>query len=179
MYNNPQQGQAALTAPETEAAKVAGLRNLILDLLFASPVITAKEWATAVERTSNTESVATLLKWYQNTAAEIGRREAAATAAPEAAATKEQKQDIVRLLNHPAVSRPRKTKVLLNINRLTDAQAVAIIVTLRAETMPTRPAGARVVIDQRGQLALASLTRYANKACTAMGGISTTHPNAA
>lgn len=119
-------------APQTEAAKINGLRNLILDLLFASPVITAQEWATAVERTSNTQSAATLAKWYQNTAAEIGRREAAAQVVVPALATTAQKQQIVRLLNNPTITRRHKNRVLVGIDRLTGAEAAAEVVRLLA-----------------------------------------------
>ncbi|MDO7849019.1 hypothetical protein Q5H92_21825 [Hymenobacter sp. M29] len=129
---------AAQTAQQA-AAQVNALRALILDLLFASPVITAQEWATAVERTSNTLSVATLAKWYRNTVAEIARREAQAQ--PVTYATNEQKEQIIRLLNHPAVTRPKKTKILLRINRYEATAAEQLIADLTALTTAPAPKG--------------------------------------
>lgn len=121
--------------PQPEAARVQGLRTLILDLLFASPVITAQEWATAVERTSNTQNAETLAKWYRNAVREIATREEAA--APVVFATGQQKQQLIRLLNHPKVTRALKTKVLVKINRLTEAQATTLLVELADLTAPT------------------------------------------
>ncbi|MEJ7662498.1 MAG: hypothetical protein WKG07_24500 [Hymenobacter sp.] len=38
-------------------------------------------------------------------------------------ATASQKEEIIRLLNHPVITRPEKTKMLLNINRLDEERA--------------------------------------------------------
>ena len=60
------------------------------------------------------------------------------TAAPAAAeptvpayATAPQKEEIIRLLNHPVISRAEKTKMLLNINRLDQERATQAIAKLR------------------------------------------------
>ncbi|GAB2778803.1 hypothetical protein HNQ93_001594 [Hymenobacter luteus] len=58
-----------------------------------------------------------------------------AAAAPEAPApayaTAAQKEEIIRLLNHPVITRPEKTKMLLNINRLDEERAVQAIAKLK------------------------------------------------
>jgi hypothetical protein len=62
-----------------------------------------------------------------------GSPEAEALAAqgqPVQYATNEQKQEIQRLLNHPVITRPEKTKMLLNINRLDEQRAVECIAKL-------------------------------------------------
>ena len=62
---------------------------------------------------------------------------AVVTAAPEAVApvhyaTASQKEEIIRLLNHPVITRQEKTKMLLNINRLDEERAVQAIAKLRS-----------------------------------------------
>ena len=52
-------------------------------------------------------------------------------AAPVQYATASQKEEIIRLLNHPVITRPEKTKMLLNINRLDEERATAAIAKLR------------------------------------------------
>ena len=49
-------------------------------------------------------------------------------------ATVEQKKEIIRLLNLPPITRPQKTKGLLNINKLTEAAAADYLVELRRAT---------------------------------------------
>jgi len=56
---------------------------------------------------------------------------AAEAAAPVQYATAAQKEEIIRLLNHPVITRPEKTKMLLNINRLDEERAVQAIAKLR------------------------------------------------
>ena len=56
---------------------------------------------------------------------------AAEQAAPVVYATASQKEEIIRLLNHPVITRPEKTKMLLNINRLDEERAVQAIAKLR------------------------------------------------
>ena len=51
--------------------------------------------------------------------------------APVHYATASQKEEIIRLLNHPLITRPEKTKMLLNINRLDEERAVQAIAKLR------------------------------------------------
>ena len=46
-------------------------------------------------------------------------------------ATASQKEEIIRLLNHPVITRPEKTKMLLNINRLDEERALQSIAKLR------------------------------------------------
>jgi hypothetical protein len=57
--------------------------------------------------------------------------QAATAAAPVQYATAAQKEEIIRLLNHPVITRPEKTKMLLNINRLDEERAVQAIAKLR------------------------------------------------
>ena len=63
------------------------------------------------------------------TAAELPAAEAAA--APVQYATASQKEEIIRLLNHPLITRQEKTKMLLNINRLDEERATQAIAKLR------------------------------------------------
>jgi hypothetical protein len=46
-------------------------------------------------------------------------------------ATASQKEEIIRLLNHPVITRQEKTKMLLNINRLDEERATQAIAKLR------------------------------------------------
>ena len=46
-------------------------------------------------------------------------------------ASASQKEEIIRLLNHPVITRPEKTKMLLNINRLDEERAMQAIAKLR------------------------------------------------
>jgi hypothetical protein len=55
----------------------------------------------------------------------------APTAAPVQYATASQKEEIIRLLNHPLITRQEKTKMLLNINRLDEERATQAIAKLR------------------------------------------------
>ena len=55
----------------------------------------------------------------------------APAAVPVQYATASQKEEIIRLLNHPVITRPEKTKMLLNINRLDEERAVQAIAKLR------------------------------------------------
>jgi len=57
---------------------------------------------------------------------------AAEQVAPVQYATASQKEEIIRLLNHPVITRQEKTKMLLNINRLDEERATAAISKLRA-----------------------------------------------
>ena len=56
---------------------------------------------------------------------------AEAPAAPVQYATASQKEEIIRLLNHPLITRQEKTKMLLNINRLDEERATQAIAKLR------------------------------------------------
>ena len=55
----------------------------------------------------------------------------AAPAVPVQYATASQKEEIIRLLNHPLITRQEKTKMLLNINRLDEERATQAIAKLR------------------------------------------------
>ncbi|WP_375419477.1 hypothetical protein [uncultured Hymenobacter sp.] len=57
---------------------------------------------------------------------------AEAAVAPVVYATASQKEEIIRLLNHPVITRQEKTKMLLNINRLDEERATAAIAKLRS-----------------------------------------------
>ena len=57
--------------------------------------------------------------------------EFAPATAPVVYATASQKEEIIRLLNHPVITRQEKTKMLLNINRLDEERATAAIAKLR------------------------------------------------
>ncbi|TGE13445.1 hypothetical protein [Hymenobacter elongatus] len=58
--------------------------------------------------------------------------EPASTEAPAVSyATAAQKEEIIRLLNHPVITRQEKTKMLLNINRLDEERASQAIAKLR------------------------------------------------
>ena len=56
---------------------------------------------------------------------------AAEAVTPVQYATAAQKEEIIRLLNHPLITRPEKTKMLLNINRLDEERATQAIAKLR------------------------------------------------
>jgi hypothetical protein len=65
------------------------------------------------------------------------------TGEPIKYATAAQKEDIIRLLNHPLITRQEKTKMLLNINRLDEERATQAIAKLRKtiedrENTPTK-----------------------------------------
>ena len=56
--------------------------------------------------------------------------EAAPAPAPVQYATAAHKEEIIRLLNHPVITRQEKTKMLLNINRLDEERAIQAIAKL-------------------------------------------------
>lgn len=175
MYNN-QSAQAATTANATQVKRLADLRFMVLDAVTYSPYATAEEKARTAASVARCQSEAVLLKWYANVLTVLSERELA----PPAPVTKEQKKHIICLLNHPAISRPRKSKELVRLPRLTEEQATALIAELLTltTTPPTRPAGAGLVVNRRGQLAVAALTCYAGKA-EADGGVAVSYVKAA
>ncbi|MCA8829453.1 hypothetical protein [Hymenobacter pini] len=61
----------------------------------------------------------------------VAAEPAAAEAAAPAYASASQKEEIIRLLNHPVITRPEKTKMLLNINRLDEERATQAIAKLK------------------------------------------------
>jgi len=159
MYTKPQAAAQAKAA--THAARLAELRYMVLDTVNYSPYTTADEKARTAASVARCQDAAVLVKWYCNVLTELAARETA----PVVYATGAQKEALVRLCNHALISRPVKTKVLLNLNRYTAAQATALMAELTAlTTPPTRPAGAGVTLNRKRQLAVAAWTRYAGKA---------------
>ena len=73
-----------------------------------------------------------------------------AAGAPIVYATASQKEKIIRLLNHPVITRPEKTKMLLNINRLDEERANAAIAKLN-KAIDERENGT-IAGNLRGQL---------------------------
>jgi hypothetical protein len=83
----------------------------------------------AVAAPSVVAEPAPVMRAVTNTPAPV---EAAAEAAvPVQYATASQKEEIIRLLNHPLITRQEKTKMLLNINRLDEERATQAIAKLR------------------------------------------------
>jgi hypothetical protein len=159
-------GQAAVAAAASltnaEATRLAELRFIVLDTVNYSPYATAEEKAKTAASVARCQSAETLVKWYCNLLTLLSGRELAALA------TTAQQQQIVRLLNHPAVARPRKAKELVRLKTLTEAEALlAELLTLT--TTPTRPAGAGVTVGRGGQLVVAALTCYVGKGAAASG----------
>ncbi len=73
---------------------------------------------------------APLMRAVTTTPAEVPATAAEAT--PVQYATASQKEEIIRLLNHPLITRQEKTKMLLNINRLDEERATQAIAKLRS-----------------------------------------------
>jgi hypothetical protein len=125
-------GQAAASA----AAQLVAHRRAIMDTLVGCPVVTTAEYDTAMQRTLACQDLATLQKWYRNTVREIARREEALpVVAPVVYATAEQKQEIIKLSNRHEITRAEKTAVLLDLDRLTEAQAKTTIARLWAKVL--------------------------------------------
>ena len=74
---------------------------------------------------------APVMRAVTNTPAPAPIEAPAAEAAPVQYATASQKEEIIRLLNHPLITRQEKTKMLLNINRLDEERATQAIAKLR------------------------------------------------
>ena len=66
--------------------------------------------------------------------------------APIQYATAAQKEKIIRLLNHSLITRPEKTKMLMNINRLDESRAAQAISKLESaiSERDTHPAAAKI-----------------------------------
>ena len=112
---NVMTGQAAATT----AAPTNYCRALIALLGEALTTITTAEYERAMQNIVACQDVATLQKWYRNCIREIARREELEPeTAPIAYATVTQKQEIQKLANNVKITRPEKTRALLNINRL-------------------------------------------------------------
>lgn len=139
--------------PQTEAAKVTGLRTLILELVLGSAFATQAEKDRCIINVANCQAPATLAKWYRNAVRELANREEAAPSGAVIYATGEQQKQIICLLNHPAVTRRHKTRVLLGINRLTEAAAALEINRLTAYV--ANPFGGAAV-NARGEMVWAS-----------------------
>jgi len=91
--------------------------------------------AEEMDYNTNTPAVAEVVAAKPVPAMQVVPAEIPAVAAEQAApvqyATASQKEEIIRLLNHPVITRPEKTKMLLNINRLDEERAVQAIAKLR------------------------------------------------
>lgn len=61
-----------------------------------------------------------------------GTGEATPAAVPVHYATAAQKEEIIRLLNHPLITRQEKTKMLINIHRLDEERAIQAIAKLNS-----------------------------------------------
>jgi hypothetical protein len=83
----------------------------------------------AVAAPSVVAEPAPVMRAVTNTPAPV--EAAAEAAAPVQYATASQKEEIIRLLNHPLITRQEKTKMLLNINRLDEERATQAIAKLR------------------------------------------------
>ncbi|HEX8656541.1 MAG TPA: hypothetical protein VF690_03365 [Hymenobacter sp.] len=91
--------------------------------------------AEEMDYNTNTPAAAEVVAAKPVPAMQVVPAEAPAVAAEQVApvqyATASQKEEIIRLLNHPVITRPEKTKMLLNINRLDEERAVQAIAKLR------------------------------------------------
>jgi hypothetical protein len=83
----------------------------------------------AVAAPSVVAEPAPVMRAVTNTPAPV--EAATEAAAPVQYATASQKEEIIRLLNHPLITRQEKTKMLLNINRLDEERATQAIAKLR------------------------------------------------
>jgi len=86
---------------------------------------------TAPAMTVAAEPAVPLMRATTNALATPVEAPAAEAAAPVQYATASQKEEIIRLLNHPLITRQEKTKMLLNINRLDEERATQAIAKLR------------------------------------------------
>jgi hypothetical protein len=86
---------------------------------------------TAPAMTVAAEPAVPLMRATTNAPAAPVETPAVEAAAPVQYATASQKEEIIRLLNHPLITRQEKTKMLLNINRLDEERATQAIAKLR------------------------------------------------
>lgn len=124
-------GQAAVAAavPQSPVAQADGLKTLILELVLGSTFAAQEEISRCITRVTNCHNAATLAKWYRNAVRELANREEAATTVY---ATGQQKEEVIRLLNNPLITRRHKSRVLLGINSLKAAEARDLIASLTA-----------------------------------------------
>ncbi|SFP79085.1 hypothetical protein [Hymenobacter arizonensis] len=127
---------SAASIAQSEATRLAELKFMVLDTVNYSPYTTAEEQAKTAVSVANCQSPEVLVKWYCNLLTLLSGRELA----PVAWATGTQKEEIIRLCNHMLISRPVKTRVLLNINKYTVSEAKQLIAELTSQTQPTPPA---------------------------------------
>lgn len=95
-----------------------------------SGVFTPEERLRANDSVYQCDDLTQLQRWHRNVCRVELERELAQAVTGPCYATTAQKQELVRLCGHKAVTRPEKTKVLLQINRLTEQEAGAAIDTL-------------------------------------------------
>jgi glucokinase len=123
-------------AASTAAAQLSAHRRAIMDTLVGCPVITTEEYDRAMQRTLACQDLATLQKWYRNTVREIARREEGEPeTAPITYATGPQKEEIIRLANRHEITRPEKTRVLLDLDHYDHAAATTVIGNLWAKIL--------------------------------------------
>jgi hypothetical protein len=139
MYASP--NNAATAAPTTSLAQ---LRQDLLVLTFTSPYLTAAERVRANHNAYECEDAERLARWIRNTQAELARREEAQAVRY---CTMAQREEINLLLQQPHVTRQKKTKILLHINRLTEEDAAKVIADLATGTPPApkKPGAAQLV----------------------------------
>lgn len=121
---------------DAATAAVTAYRATLLGLILNNPLFTDAEQLRANHNAHECECPLILAKWVRNTRREADRRRANP---PATYATGSQRETIVRLLNHPKVSRSQKTGTLLTINRLTVTQAAEVIGKLYTLTGVTPP----------------------------------------
>lgn len=103
---------------------LANLRAALTNLTFDSLYFSAAEQLQANHRAHECEDTVQLTQWLVATANELARRLRAAKQLPRYA-TATQRELLRALLPLPTVSRARKTRVLLDLNRLTPAEAAS------------------------------------------------------
>lgn len=135
MYTTLPSGQAAVGAA---ASPVAGLRAALTALTFGNALLSAEEQLRANHSIYECEDVSRLTRWLVNTRKELARRakarELGAVAlllvpspSPIRYATREQKTDLLHLLQQPHVTRAQQTRVLVGLNRLTAEKAAVLL----------------------------------------------------
>ena len=136
MYTTLPSGQAAVGAA---ASPVAGLRAALTALTFGNALLSEEEQLRANHNVCECEDVFRLTRWLVNTRQELARRAKASelavvstpvvepTPSPIRYATREQKTNLLHLLQQPHVTRAQRTRVLVGLNRLTSEKAIMLL----------------------------------------------------
>jgi len=99
---------------------------------LASFLVPEKEAAKArIKKGVTTDATTPVRERGSSTALIVEMLPADDAPAPVQYATASQKEEIIRIINHPLITRQEKTKMLLNINRLDEERAIACIEKLR------------------------------------------------